>query len=249
MQAFQNTLIFSEFWMDCGFNFGTMIFVMTVLEVQTNGFFDTAARLWRNGKMLMGATAAGAALLAGGGCTQTILTAPQRSATEQLLLSTAADRAMTSTNFSLFNGKKVFLDASNLDSYDSKYAIGSIRDALSRSGALLVRNETNSDIVIEARSGALSIDAATTLIGVPGAGVPVPLAGAVSIPELALFKSQKQFSLAKLALLAYETHGGKHIYSSGPMIGKAYNHYYRFLGFITCTSTDIPAKHRSTVVK
>jgi hypothetical protein len=33
------------------------------------------------------------------------------------------------------------------------------------------------------------------------------------------------------------------------MIGKAYNHYYRFIGFIAYTSTDIPAKHRSTVVK
>ncbi len=226
-----------------------MIFVMTDLEVQTNGLFDSVTRVRRNGRILMGATAAVAVLLAGGGCTQTTLTAPQRAATEQLLLSTAAERAIVSTNLSLFNGRKVFLDASYFDSYDSKYAIGTIRDALSRSGALLVSNATNSDIIIEARSGALSIDAAETLIGVPSAGVPVPLAGAVSIPELALFKSQKQFSLAKLALLAYETHGGKHIYSSGPMIGKAYNNYYRFLGFITCTSTDIAAKHRATVVK
>ncbi len=225
-----------------------MIFVMTDLEVQTNGLFDSVTRVRRNGRILMGATAAVAVLLAGGGCTQTTLTAPQRAATEQLLLSTAAERAIVSTNLSLFNGRKVFLDASYFDSYDSKYAIGTIRDALSRSGALLVSNATNSDIIIEARSGALSIDAAETLIGVPSAGVPVPLAGAVSIPELALFKSQKQFSLAKLALLAYETHGGKHIYSSGPMIGKAYNNYYRFLGFITCTSTDIAAKHRATVV-
>jgi hypothetical protein len=149
----------------------------------------------------------------------------------------------------LFDGKKVFVDASNFDSYDSKYAIGSIRDALSRAGALLVSNPTNSDITIEARSGALSIDAASTLIGVPSAAVPVPLAGAVSIPELALFKSQKQFSVANLALLAYETHGGKHFYSSGPMIGKAHNHYYSIIGFITFTSSDMPVKLRSTVVK
>ena len=83
----------------------------------------------------------------------------------------------------------------------------------------------------------------------PSAAVPVPLAGAISLPELALYKSQNQYSLAKLALLAYETHGGKHVYSSEPMIGKAYNHYYTFIGFIAFTSTDIPAKHRSTVVK
>jgi len=150
-----------------------MIFVMTVLEVQTNELFDSVARVWRNGRILPGAMVAVAALLAGGGCTQTILTAPQRSATEQLLLSTAAERAVASINFSLFSGKKVFLDVSNFDSYDSKYAIGSIRDALSRSGALLVRNETNSDIIVEARSGALSIDASGLLIGMPSAAMPV----------------------------------------------------------------------------
>jgi hypothetical protein len=186
--------------------------------------------------------------LTAGACTQTTLTAPQRSATEQLLLSTAADRAVGSTNLALFDGKKVFMDASFFDAYDGKYALGVIRDALSRAGALFVNNITNSDVVIEPRSGALSIDAADTLIGVPSSGVPVPLAGTVSIPELALFKSQKQFSLAKIALLAYETKGGKHFYSSGPLIGHAYNHYYRFIGFINYTSSDLPAKHRSTAV-
>jgi hypothetical protein len=164
-------------------------------------------------------------------------------------LSAAADRAIASTNFSMFSGKKVFVDISNFDSYDSKYAIGAIREALSRAGAFLVRNETNSDIIIEARSGALSIDAASTLVGMPSAGVPVPLAGAVSIPELAFYKSEKQFSLAKLALLAYETRGGKYVYSSGPMIGKAYNHHYSVIGFITFTTSDIPAKQKVTIVK
>ncbi len=230
-------------------NFEITYFVMNDLTVRGGGLFDSVARAWRKVKILPGVAAAAAALLAGGGCTQTILTAPQRSATEQLLLSTAADRAIASTNFSLFNGKKVFVDAGNFDSYDAKYAIGSIRDALSRAGALLVSVATNSDITIEPRSGALSIDASSTLIGVPSGAVPVPLTGAVSIPELALYKSQKQFSMAKLALLAYETHGGKHFYSSGPMLGKAYNHYYVFIGFITITSSDMPTKRKLALVK
>ncbi len=191
----------------------------------------------------------GLAAILGGGCTQTTLTAPQRSATEQLLLSTAADRAIATSHLELFENKKVYFDGTYFDSYDAKYALGSIRDALTRAGAMLVREVTNSDIIIEARAGALSIDAADTLIGVPSTGMPVPLAGTVSIPELAFFKSQKQFSLAKLALLAYDAKSGKHVYSSGPMIGKAYNHFYRFIGFVSITRTDIPAKHRSTVLK
>lgn len=214
---------------------------MTVLEVPTRRIFHN---IWRHGRSLPAAIAALAALLILTGCTQTTLTAPQRSATEQLLLSTAADRAVASTNLSVFAGKKVFVDGSYFDSYDGKYALGTIRDAISRAGALLVGNVTNSDVIIEARSGALSIDEADLLIGVPSAGLPVPLAGTVSIPELAFYKSQKQFSTAKFALLAYETHGGKHFYSSGPLIGRAYNHYYRFIGFIGFTSSDIPEKKK-----
>lgn len=224
-------------------NFGRQVAV-NLCRMNPRGLFDRAGRVVGSVGVLPVMTAA--LLLLAGGCTQTILTAPARSATEQLLLSTAADRAIASTNLSMFDGKKVFVDGAYFDSYDGKYALGAIRDALSEAGALLMTNAAHSDIIIEPRSGALSIDAADTLIGVPSSGVPVPLAGTVSIPELALFKSEKQFSLAKFALLAYDTHDGSHFYSSGPLIGKAYNHYYKVIGFITFTSSDIPNKHRST---
>jgi hypothetical protein len=219
---------------------------MSTRYYQTNRAIQGLLRIEGAGKILLNIAFLAVLLIAVAGCTQTTLTAPQRSATEQLLLSTAADRAIGSTNLAMFDGKKVFFDTTYFDSYDAKYVEGAIRDALNRAGALLVRVETNSDVVIEPRAGALSIDAASTLVGVPSSGLPVPLAGTVSIPELALYKTQKQFSLAKLALLAYDTHSGKHYYSSGPLIGKAYNHYYSIIGFITFTSSDIPAKHRTT---
>jgi|SRR5665213_866623 len=83
------------------------------------------------------------------------------------------------------------------------------------------------------------------LIGLPSTGLPIPLAGVLSIPEIALYKSQKQFSLAKISLLAYSTHSGSHLFSSGPLVGKAYSKYYKFLGFITYTRTDLPEKERA----
>src|ERR1700744_2503830 len=138
-----------------------------------------------------------------GGCVTNRTTDPARTATEQLLLSTAADRALQSANFTAFANQKVFLDTTYFDSYDSKYAIGTIRDALSRAGALLEDNVTNSDIIVEARSGALSIDSSVLLFGIPNMAVPVPLAGALQIPELAFYKSDKECSTAKIALLAF----------------------------------------------
>ena len=112
-----------------------------------------------------------------GGCTTYEITQPPRATTEQLLLSTATDRALHSVNLGIFSGQKVFLDTTYFDSYDDKYVIGTIRDALSRAGALLVTNANGSDVIIEARSGGLSTDGSTSLVGIPSFGIPVPLAG------------------------------------------------------------------------
>jgi hypothetical protein len=61
---------------------------------------------------------------------------------------------------------------------------------------------------------------------------------------LALFKSSRQNSIAKLALLAYSRESGEHYFSSGPMLGKAYNKYYKLLFLIQWTATDIPEKKK-----
>lgn len=181
--------------------------------------------------------------LLGSGCSTTEMTNPARSVSEQLLLSTAADRAVTNGNFSIFAGKKVYFDASYFDSYDSKYMLGDIRDALSSAGALLVDDVTNSDIIIQARSGGLSTDSSESLVGIPKMGMPVPLSGALSIPELPFYKSQRQHSIAKFVLLAYGTKTRKHFYSSGPLVGKAYNNNHAIF-FISWNTTDIPEKHK-----
>jgi hypothetical protein len=184
------------------------------------------------------------AALLPGGCVTNKTTDPARSATEQLLLSTATDRALRSANLMAFADRKVFLDTTYFDSYDSKYAVGTIRDALSRAGALLEDSVTNSDIIIEARSGALSIDNSDSLFGIPSLAVPVPLAGSLQIPEVAFYKSDKQRSTAKIALLAFAKESGTHVYSTGSLDGKAYDKHSRFL-FVAWIHTDIPEKQTS----
>jgi len=175
------------------------------------------------------------------GCAFNKRTEPARSATEQLLLSTVADRALQSSNYVLFAGQKVFVDTNYFSSYDSGYALGSVRDGLSRAGALLVTAVTNSDITVEVRAGALSADSNDSLIGVPATGIPIPLVGALSIPELALYKSEDQRAYAKIAILAYATKSREHVFSSGPLVGGAYNNYHKIL-FISWVTTDIPEK-------
>ncbi|HEY1788122.1 MAG TPA: DUF6655 family protein [Verrucomicrobiae bacterium] len=178
------------------------------------------------------------------GCASSLVTNPPRSATEQLLLSSSADRALSSVDLDMFAGRTVYLDTTYFDSYDSKYAIGEIRDALFRAGALLVNTETNADVIIEARAGALAIDNDTILFGIPNMSVPIPLSVPIEIPEIALYKTQTQHSYAKIALLAYVNQSRAHIYSSGPLIGKAHHDYHKIL-FISWVATDIPEKAKT----
>jgi hypothetical protein len=180
------------------------------------------------------------------GCTQTGLTNPKRSATEQLLISTAADRALAQVDFSIVRGKKVYVDPTYYDSKDEDYVVGAIRDFVSTNEGLLVAKLDDADLIIEPRSGALSIDASSSLIGMPASAAPIPIAGSVNLPEVALYKSEKQFSIAKIALLAYERDSHKHVASTGPKIGRANIKYYKILGLIGYTKTTVPERKKLT---
>lgn len=180
----------------------------------------------------------------GTACTQTGLTKPKRSAVEQLLISTAADRALEKADWSVIRGKKVFVDRSFYNSADKDYVIGTIRDYVSFNGGLLMAKVKEADLVLEPRSGGLSIDSSSSLIGLPASSAPTPFAGAVSLPEIAIFKSEKQYSIAKLAILVYQRESRQHVASTGPLVGRANIKYYKFLGFIGHTKTTIPEKKR-----
>lgn len=173
------------------------------------------------------------------GCTTTKNTVTPRSATEQLLLSTAADQALHDIGLEMFAGQKVFVDATEFDSYDSKYVVGTVRDALSRAGALLETSASDSDIIVEARSGALAINEMDTMFGIPAITLPMPLTGPVQTPEIAFYKAEKLRAYAKFAILVRNGNTEAHVYSSGPLDGRSWDKHYRAI-FISWTRTNVP---------
>jgi len=179
------------------------------------------------------------------GCSSQEITSPARSATEQLLLSSAADQALATANLSIFAGRKVYFDFTYFDSYDSKYAEGEIRDAFSRAGALMASDNKSADVVVEARAGAFSIDTNAGFFGLPSIPLPIPGTAEEPVtPQVAFYSSQSQVSYAKIALLAYDNKSRAHIYSSGPLDGRAYNTYKAIL-FLSWWATDVPEKAKA----
>jgi hypothetical protein len=180
----------------------------------------------------------------GSGCQTEQQTSPPRSATEQLLLSTAADRAMAGANLSVFAGRNIYFDFTYFEGYDSKYAEGEIKDAFSRAGALMAPDAKSADIIVEARSGAYSIDTNSAFFGIPSIPLPVPSTSEIPVfPQIAFYQRLSQLSYAKFALLAYSDKTHAHIYSSGPLDGKAFD-TFRAILFISWWRTDVPEKNK-----
>ncbi len=172
-----------------------------------------------------------------GACSSTRDTLPPRAATEQLLLSAAVDRAVRQLRLDIPPERKVYVDSLYVEGYDSKYATGAIRDSLLKQGLRLINTRSDADVIVEARVGALSIDERRRLIGIPDTELPVPLAGQLQLPEIALFKKHQWKGIAKLAVTAYDAKTGILIDSSGPQYGTADKTDWVVLLFIS-TTTD-----------
>ncbi|SMH48423.1 DUF6655 family protein [Azospirillum agricola] len=178
------------------------------------GFFptETASRA-RAGA----ATLAAALLLAA--CSSSQVTRPARTATEQLLISTAADKAAERLAQTLSIQGSVYVDAASVEGYDNKYAVSAIRDALLRRGARILSSRDGADTIVELRVGALSVDSESSLVGIPSINVPLPMTQNATTPEISLFKKELTQGVAKVAATAYDRKTGALVASSGPQYG------------------------------
>jgi hypothetical protein len=178
-------------------------------------------------------------LLSLAACSSTRESEPARTATEQLLFSAAAERAADKLAFNLATGTKVFVDGVNVEGSDSKYLLGTIRDRVLRRGGELVDARDKADVVIEPRIGAISVDREKWLFGIPDFGVPIPLAGPVEFPEIALFKRDTQQGVIKVAAMAYNARTGQLVQSLEPVYGFAHKKEWAALIFFSWDSNDL----------
>jgi hypothetical protein len=154
-----------------------------------------------------------------GGCGTTKWTDTKRTATEQLLISDATDRAVSDLDFRAIAGKAVFLDTTYIKTVtDAEYVTSAMRQHLLASGCLLMDTVDKADYVVEVRSGAVGTDRHELLFGVPAITVPtvLPFSSPVSsIPEIPIVKKTDQLAVAKIAVFAYNRRTGRPVWQSG----------------------------------
>lgn len=147
-----------------------------------------------------------------GGCTTRMVSSTPRTAIEQLLLSTAVDSAFDKISLPKLTDKKVFLDFSNLQSYDSEYVKSAFKTYVASMGAVIVEKPEQADYIIQISCGALGNEYKDILLGIPA--LPVP-GSPMALPELALWKCVEQDGIAKFLIT---------VYSNGQVISR--KHYY-----------------------
>ncbi len=185
---------------------------------------DSTALLYRTGPLC---TMVIVGLWAAAGCGTTNWSDTPRTATEQLLISDAIDRAISRIDLRALAGKEVYLDAAPIQrATDSSYLVSTLRQHMLASGCILRDDREEADYVVETRAGAVGTDRSELLFGVPATKIPqvVPVPGVPnSIPEFKLATRTEQRAVAKIALFAYNRHTGRPVWQSGiiPVESKA----------------------------
>lgn len=153
------------------------------------------------------------------GCATTRESYPGRTATEQMLISEAADDAAGQLVVRIPQNRRCFLDTTNFEGVDARYAVSAIRQKLMEQGLAIVEDRQSSDTIIEVRAGALSIDSHGRAILLPA----LPL-GAL-VPQVLTPLSFNQWSrkvdegIAKISAFAYDRLSGRLISVSETVVG------------------------------
>jgi hypothetical protein len=159
------------------------------------------------------------ALVGAAGCGTTKWSDSPRTATEQLLISDAVDRAISEIDFSALADKGVYLDTRFIaTTLDQNYVTSTLRQHMLASGLIIKDKAEEADYVVEVRTGSLGTNRNDVLIGVPATNIPTAgftPTGTAAIPEIALAKNTNQQAVCKLAVFAYDRMTGRPVWQSG----------------------------------
>jgi hypothetical protein len=155
------------------------------------------------------------------GCTVVRETQPLHTATEELLVSHATEIAADKLAAALPSGRRAYVDDLHLKGEGADYAVSAIRAACLRHGLLLAPDRASSDIVVEVRMGAASIDSRDTVLGIPAVAVAIPgTLTAVPVPELSAYSKAMRKGTVELAAFAYDARTGQPVAFIGPTGGE-----------------------------
>lgn len=170
------------------------------------------------------------------GCAFSTRVQTPRSSWEQLLATTAIDRALMQLEWPDMDGKSVWVEVGPPgDVLDDLYLQRSIEVVLANRGARIARNVENAEYVLSCLVGAIGLDISGRFMGLQGSqGGFIPF----TIPELALYKNTLRKGFAKTEIFLVDTESKKILHHSGPVEGAAYRRSKTFFFVFETRESD-----------
>ena len=187
----------------------------------------------------------GGGLVALAACASTSETFPSRTATEQLLIARAADKAVEGLTLPMPLGSRIFVDDAFFRAENSAYAVSSIRNALSDAGYALANDRGTADAIFELRAGAMSLEQMRRVVGLPAIALPINESfNVVSIPELSVYSRRDRVGVAEFSGFLYDGKTGMPLGAVTPMIGEFRIRSHKVLMVIAWGQQSIGAGER-----
>jgi hypothetical protein len=188
---------------------------------------------------LPAALALGVALLFSSGCAYTRITTTDKTAIEQALMSQSIAPSIDTIRAGHLAGRSFWLDASEVQSPAKDYIVSRIRQRLLLDGLTIAKSQDEADLLLHARTEFSGIDDSNFLLGLPA--IPIPIgASTLSLPELALYKRERQAGRNQIALYGVERETGALGFESLGEPGQQRYTRYTFLIFFNLRTTTLP---------
>ena len=177
--------------------------------------------------------------LAATACSTHSVTTTARTATEQALLSQAAEATVAELEVGDLRGKSFFVKPDHFEAFDGKYVLALLHRKLLAAGMLAADKEEEAQVLVYPAVANAAIDERAFMIGIPELPLAIPGVGALPLPELALFKREIQRGRNRMHVF------GKHAESDAlafesPIVSKEkYFSRWKILFVISFRRTDL----------
>lgn len=162
------------------------------------------------------------------GCSTMKESHTSRTGIEQLLISSATDRALDKIDFNPIARAKVFVETKYLDCVDKNYIIVSLHQRLLNKGCTLVEKAEDAQVVLEIASGGVGTDGNEMFIGSPE--IPLPPPSPIAIPKVPIVQRVRSIGTAKLSIVAYDAETKVAVINSGYTLARADHRTWTVLG-------------------
>jgi hypothetical protein len=172
-------------------------------------------------------------------CSMNRMTTTSRTAIEQALLARSAQAALAKFRKPNLAGKSFCLERQDSESVEEQQMLTTMMAFFLREGLALEPNPEQADLIIQPWRSYGAIDDNDMLIGLPSLAVPLPMAGTITTPELALLKINTQRASHEIGYIAYHHDTGKLAFEQPPVWGQKLHRRWTILVLIKFRTTQL----------